>query len=278
MLIDFHTHAFPDKLASRALSTLAAKVRMIPETDGSIGGLLSHMDSCNVKRAVVCNIATNVKQMTNVNNFAVETLKSHGDRLLPLGSVHPEAEKPSEEIERLREAGISGLKLHPDYMGFQIDDAAYDEIFDTAAALGMFILIHAGFDFYSPSKVWAPPEAIRKRLARSPETTLICAHFGGNMMWTEVEEKLLGKNLYIDTSMGSAEGLRREQAARMFGKHDDGKILFASDCPWGNERETFEYVDSLPISDERKEKIFSKNALALLKQTAKNADCPLLDR
>ncbi|MBQ9717660.1 MAG: amidohydrolase family protein [Clostridia bacterium] len=264
MLIDFHTHAFPDKLAERALGTLAVKVRMIPETNGSIAGLLEAMDRCGVDRSVVCNIATNARQMTNVNNFAIETLRMYGDRLTPLGSINPQAERQSEEIERLRNAGIPGLKLHPDYMGYRIDDSVYDEIFDTASELGMFIIIHAGFDVYSPGKVWAPPEAVRKRLEKSPGTTLICAHFGGNMMWTEVEEKLLGRNLYIDTSMGYLEGLSREQASRMLNKHDSDRILFGSDCPWSNPGETFRYVDSLSITDEQKEKIFYRNASELL--------------
>jgi predicted TIM-barrel fold metal-dependent hydrolase len=263
-LIDFHTHAFPDKLAERALGTLAAKVRMTPETDGSIAGLLAHMNNSGVTRSVVCNIATNARQMTKVNDFAIETKNLYADRLTPLGSIHPEAENRSEEIERLHNAGIPGLKLHPDYMGFRIDDCIYDEIFDTSAEMGMFIMIHAGFDVYSPGKVWAPPDAVLNRLARSPKTTLICAHYGGNMMWSEVEEKLLGKNIYIDTSMGSAEGLSREQAVRMFGKHDSDRILFGSDCPWANQKTTFDYLDSLPLSADLKEKIFFKNASKLL--------------
>jgi len=265
MLIDFHTHAFPDKLAERALGSLAARVRMTPETDGSISGLLSCMDHCGVDHAVVCNIATNPRQMNNVNNFAIETLRTYKDRLTPLGSINPAAAGQAEEIERLHQAGIPGLKLHPDYMGFRIDDPIYDTIFDTAAQFGMFIIIHAGFDVYSPAKVWAPPSAVKVRLERSPATTLIGAHFGGNMMWNEAEELLLGKNYYIDTSMGASEGLSPEQAVRMFRKHDSEKILFGSDCPWGNPHTTFEYIDSLSISDDVKENIFYRNALRLLK-------------
>ncbi len=264
MLIDFHTHAFPDKLAERALGVLSAKARMIPDTDGKIDSLLATMERCGVARAVVCNIATNPKQMVNVNNFAIETMRDHGDRLTPLGSINPQAEGKSDEIERLHKAGIAGLKLHPDYMGFSIEDKIYDEIFDTAAQLGMFIITHAGFDVASTAKVWATPDGILKRLARNPKTNLVCAHFGGNMMWTEVEEKLLGKNLYIDTSMGVAEGLSREQASRMLSKHDGERILFGSDCPWSNPRETYEYIDSLDIPEDRKEKIFGKNARILL--------------
>lgn len=264
MLIDFHTHAFPDKLAERALGVLSAKARMVPGTNGTIDSLLAVMDRCGVDRAVVCNIATNPKQMFNVNNFAIETMHNYGDRLTPLGSINPQAERQSEEIERLHNAGIVGLKLHPDYMGFSIEDKIYDEIFDTAAELGMFIITHAGFDVASTAKIWATPDGILKRLARNPKTTFVCAHFGGNMMWTEVEEKLLGKNLYIDTSMGIVEGLSRDQASRMLNKHDGERILFGSDCPWSDPRETYEYIDSLSLSEDRKEKIFSKNARTLL--------------
>ena len=264
MLIDFHTHAFPDKLAERALGTLAAKVRMTPETNGSIAGLLAHMDSCGIDRSVVCNIATNAKQTFNVNQFSIEIQNQYSNRLTALGSIHPQVRNISEEIERLHHAGIPGLKLHPDYMGFRIDDNIYDEIFDTAAGYGMFIIIHSGFDVYSPGKVWAPPDAVLHRLERSPHTSLICAHYGGNMMWSEVEDKLIGKNLWIDTSMGSAEGLSKEQASRMLQKHDSTKILFGSDCPWANQKETFDFVDSLPLSSELKENIFFKNAAYML--------------
>lgn len=83
-------------------------------------------------------------------------------------------------------------------------------------------------------------------------------------MWNEVEDRLLGQNLYIDTSMGYAEGLSREQASRMLNKHDPEKILFGSDCPWSDPHAAAIYMDSLSISDELKERIFYKNAAWLL--------------
>lgn len=264
MLIDFHTHAFPDKLASRAMGSLAPRVGYSPESDGTISGLLSKMELCGVDRSVVCNIATNARQMTNVNNFAIETNRDYGDKLTALGSVHPLAENKSLEIERLHNAGVVGLKLHPDYMGCRIEDEAFDEIFDTAACLHMFIIIHTGFDVYSPHGVMASPDAILTRIARSPRTTLVCAHFGGNMMWNEVYDKLLGKDIYIDTSMGCTEDLDVHMAEKMLLKHDCEKVLFGSDCPWESPARTFSFVDSMSIGDSYKEKIFSENAKRLL--------------
>ena len=99
MLIDFHTHAFPDALASRAMSSLGGRVDFAPTSDGTVSGLIKSMDEDGVDISVVCNIATNPRQNVKVNSFAVETLKTHGDRLVPLGSIHPDYPAPAEEIE-----------------------------------------------------------------------------------------------------------------------------------------------------------------------------------
>lgn len=264
MLIDFHTHAFPDALASRAMSSLGGRVDFAPTTDGTVSGLIKSMDEDGVDISVVCNIATNPRQNVKVNSFAVETLKAHGDRLVPLGSIHPDYPAPAEEIEKLHSAGIKGLKLHPDYMGVMIDDAKFDEIFSLAAEYDMFVLIHAGFDAYSPNKIYAPPDAILNRLSRSPKTKLIAAHFGGNALYKEVSDKLIGKNLWIDTSMGTRYGLDKALAEKMLTRHGSEMILFGSDCPWCSAKDTYGFVSSLALTDELKDNIFSWNAKKLL--------------
>ncbi|MBE6542367.1 MAG: amidohydrolase [Ruminococcaceae bacterium] len=266
MFIDFHTHAFPAAIATRVLASLSAQIHIDPLTDGTAESLINRLDEWKIDRAVVCNIATNPKQTTNVNNYAIETLKNYGERLIPLGSINPEFENKSDEIERIHNAGISGIKIHPDYMHHTIDDPLFDEIFDTAAQLGMFIITHAGFDVYSPDKIWATPDAILNRIKRSPRSTLICAHLGGNMLWDEVEDKLAGQNVYFDTAFVSFDAISQKTAERIIKKHDSNKILFGSDCPWCSSRATADYIDSLDLTEELKEKIFFRNALELLKK------------
>ena len=264
MLIDFHTHAFPEKIAAKALGQLTERANMIPETDGTVNGLLQKMDLWQVDRAVVCNIATNTKQQTSVNDFAFQTRRDHGDRLIPLGSVHPDSDNIAGEIERIHAAGLPGIKLHPDYMMRSIEDPAYAPILDTAAQCGMFVIIHAGFDVYSPNRIYATAEGILTVTARHPKLKLICAHYGNNCLWDTVEAKLAGKNIWIDTSMGCKEGLFPSQAKRILEKHDSDRILFGSDCPWCSVQENVKYIESLGLSAERLDKIFCKNALALL--------------
>ncbi len=264
MLIDFHTHAFPDALAPRAIPSLQEKIKVEPETDGTVSSLISKMDEWGVSRAVICNIATNPRQNAKVNDFAISTLREHGDRLVPLGTINPGLEGISVEMERLKNSGIRGIKIHPDYMEYEIDSPAFDEIFDAAASLGMFIVTHAGFDVCSPEKIWASPDRIVKRIRRSPRTTLVCAHFGGNMLWDEVIDKLCGDKIYIDTSLCTVSKMPKEAATKLLLAHSPDKILFGSDCPWCSSRETFEYIDSLKLSDDLKEKIYYKNAENLI--------------
>jgi len=264
MMIDFHTHAFPDQLAPKALPVLAAKVGYAPFGIGTVSDLIDKMDQDGIGISVVCNIATNPRQQSNVNNFAIETMKKHGNRLICLGSVHPDSENITEELTRLKNAGLPGIKIHPDYMETTIDSPKFDPIFDLCTDLGLFIITHAGFDVYSPHKVHANPDMILRRLQRNPEIRLICAHFGGNMMWDEVEEKLCGKNLWIDTSMGVLEGLTEEQARRIIERHGTDKVLFGTDFPWCSAKTTVSYINSLGLSEEAKEKIFRRNAEKLL--------------
>jgi len=267
MLIDFHTHAFPDKIAVKALAQLAARAKIVPETDGTISDLLKKMDIWHVDKAVVCNIATNPGQQTNVNNFAIETKKAYGDRLIPLGSVHPNSDSISYELQRIHDAGIPGVKLHPDYMHCPLDSAAFTPILDMCADLGLFVIIHAGYDVYSPDKMHATADMILTVLQRHPRLKLVCAHYGNNCMWDDVEEKLVGKPLWIDCSMGCKEGLSPLQAKRILDNHDSDKILFGSDAPWCSPLENINYLQQLDLSPDKLDKLFWKNAAALLDGT-----------
>jgi len=121
-----------------------------------------------------------------------------------------------------------------------------------------------GFDVYSPDKLYANPDMILRRLAKNPEIKLICAHFGGNMVWKEVERKLCGKNLWIDTSMGVIDGLSAEQARRIITSHDSDKVLFGTDSPWCDMKTNIDYIKSLELPADINEKIFHINAENLL--------------
>ena len=162
MLIDFHTHAFPDKLASRAMSKLSYESGgLIPQTDGTLNSLKREMTKDGVDMSVVLCIATNPTQQHNVNNFAIAVNDSPA--FTAFGSVHPDAPDALDELERIKEAGLKGIKLHPEYQKFFVDDEKMKPIYRKISDLGLITSFHAGMD-----QAFTPPyHCTPERLARN---------------------------------------------------------------------------------------------------------------
>lgn len=264
MVIDFHTHCFPDGLAEKALGKLSAIGGIPTHTSGTAADTIRCLDESGVDRAVVCNIATNDRQTTNVNNFAIAL--NENPRLYALGSVNPTSSEDfiDSELKRLQAAGLKGIKVHPDYMGVEIDDARFDPIFERCAAMDLFVVTHAGWDFYSPDKTHATPQGIANVLDKHPSLKLVAAHFGGNRQWDEVESLLIGRRIWLDLSLTEMFALDPTQYRRMIAIHDSDCLLFGSDLPWCDPAKALAYVLGLNLSTELNEKIFAQNALALL--------------
>ncbi len=265
MIIDFHTHSFPDALAPRAISSLAKKnlTGEGPYTDGTASVTERHLRSAGIDRAVVCNIATNAKQEHNVNSFAISLL-SRSDFFSPLGSVHPDSTAKAEELDRLLAAGIHGIKLHPDYVGIEFSDERYAEIFGLLEERDMFITVHAGFDPVSPDHVHTTIDMILSTVKRFPKLKLIGAHMGGYRGSREVLEKIVGTNIYIDTSLSSVRTDEVDNLYEILKNHSPERILFGTDTPWSNPTREIAFVENAPISEKTKGMIFSGNAISLL--------------
>ena len=118
MLVDFHVHAFAEKIAARAIGQIAGKADLIPETDGTAEGLRRRLREWGVDKGVVLPIATKPTQQTIINDWAAQ---QQDDILYCYGSVHPDAPDVLEELERIRQLGLHGIKLHPDFQRFDID-------------------------------------------------------------------------------------------------------------------------------------------------------------
>ena len=194
-IIDFHTHAFPDALAPRAIAQLtinAAASGYTPLTDGTVAGLVASMDRAGIAKSVVCNIATNPRQMKKVNDFAISCMEN--PRLIPLGSVNPEAtpEEIDTELNRLKAAGIPGIKLHPDYMKVEIDSEKFTPILEACAGKNLFVITHAGFDPVEPDHIHCSPDMVLRVMDRHPALKLVVAHTGGFDREREVLDTLCG--------------------------------------------------------------------------------------
>lgn len=270
MLIDFHTHAFPDKIAGSAIFSLSQKAGGLTAlTDGSVHDLSAKMKNWGVDRFVLLNIATKPRQQTNVNNFAIS---QNGGSVVAFGSVHPDSPDVLSELERIAAAGLLGVKFHPEYQGFRIDDKKAYPLYEKCQELGLIMVFHAGKDIGFPDSLAASPSAVKKVLKDFPNSKMVMAHMGGWMMWDEVEELVAGLDGYIDTSFTYGY-ISAKQATRIIKKHGAERVLFGSDCPWASPEQTARFIHSLDLTEQEKQLIFYQNALRLLgEKTAPGRD------
>ena len=262
MLIDFHVHAFPDAVAEKAIPRLSAcSGGVIPAYDGKIASLKSHMLENHVDCAVVLNIATNPHQEKKVNDFAISLL---GDEMLvPFGSVHPESENVLSELERLAEAGVNGIKLHPDYQNFYVDEERMFPIYKKIAALGLITVFHAGIDIGYPTPVHCTPQRLLKVLDLFGEVPVIAAHFGGYMLWEEVTKYLCGTQVYFDTAFSYGK-IPPDFAREIILSHDPNRILLGSDLPWSTAANEERLIHFLQLDAAVTDAILFNNAKRLL--------------
>ncbi|MDR1892953.1 MAG: amidohydrolase family protein [Oscillospiraceae bacterium] len=262
MMIDFHTHCFPDKIVGRAMSALMANSGIVePFTNGSAGDLRRYMREKGIDKSVVLNIATNARQQKNVNDFAIA---GNSDDLIMFGSVHPFAPDALDELRRMAAAGLKGVKFHPDYQEFHADDPAVFPVYALAAELGLITVFHAGVDCGLFCDAHCPPRAVKKILPVFGGAPVVAAHFGGYLRWQEVYDVLAGENVYFDTAF-TASRIPKALAVKMIEKHGADKILFGSDLPWSGAATEAAFLRTLGLDEETAGKILGSNAERLLR-------------
>lgn len=261
MLIDFHTHCFPEKIAEKAVEKLSfASGGLIPYTNGTVTGLKESMAKNSVDISVVLSIATNATQQKNVNDFAAQL--NCDSKLVAFGSVFPDAPDALDELRRIKELGLKGVKLHPDYQGFNVDDPKMKPIYKEISRIGLITVFHAGFDYGFAPPYGATPEKLLKALSwfKSP---VIAAHWGGINCNEGVLDLLCGRDIYFDTSFGYSM-LPRYYAQKIIEKHGTDKILFGTDTPWHTPEMEQRLLDNLGLSKTDADKITHLNAKKLL--------------
>lgn len=261
MIVDFHTHAFSQKVVDKAISSLSKKAALKPYFDGTVDGLKRQMKIDGIDICVILNIVTSPKSQRAVNDFAISV--NDEPEFFGFGSVHPDAPDALYEIDYICDMGLKGIKLHPQYQDFCVDDKKMFKIYEKLAKKGLIVTFHAGDDlgFYG-SENFTPKRFLNVINALSG-AKVVLAHYGSFNMLDDVERLLVGKDIYFDTSY-SYGAMFKDQIQCIIKNHGADRMLFGSDMPWSSfEHEKF-VIECLNLSDEQKEKIFYKNAKELL--------------
>jgi uncharacterized protein len=260
MVIDFHVHCFPDPLASRAMSALTGSSGIAGHLDGTVSDLKKSMRRAGIDLSVVLSIATKPSQTQPVNSWAAEI---QDESVIALGSLHPGYEGWREEIQRMRELGLKGVKLHPDYQQFYVDDEKVFPIYEELMLSDLLILFHAGIDVGLPHPCHCPPERLARVTQAFPAARIVAAHMGGYLSWDAVEEHLVGSPLFFDTSYGLGY-MEDSQFLRILAAHGPDRVLFGTDSPWDDQAIQKARVENLELPAETRAAILGGNACRLL--------------
>ncbi len=259
-IIDFHTHAFPDELAEKAMSVLELEGDVKAHLDGRVDSLISSMDRCGIEKSIVCSIATKPSQFEPILEWSQ---KIRSERIIPFPSLHPDDPEALLKIDSIKNEGFKGIKFHPYYQDFLVDEEKLFPIYEKISACGLMIVMHTGFDFAFERKRIADPERILRVKETFPELRLITTHFGAWDDWDEVEKHLLGKDIYMEISF-SLEFLNKERAISIISKHPVEYILFGTDSPWTDQGKTLALFKKLGVGQDTEEHILKINADRLL--------------
>jgi len=198
MIIDFHTHVFPDKIAERTIDILSSKSGFAACYNGSISGLVGEMERGCVDVAVTLPVLTNPAQFESVLRFALsinESFKDKEKRLISFAGMHPKCDDIDGKMRLIKESGFLGVKIHPDYQDTFIDDEGYIKILQNAKELDLIVVTHSGVDAgYRDMPVRCTPERVKKVIRKVEHPKFVLAHFGANEMPNEVFDLLCGEN------------------------------------------------------------------------------------
>ncbi len=276
MIIDFHAHTFPDKIAAAAVSKLERMAHARSFADGTRNGLLRAMAEADVTHAVVLPVATNPLKCSSMNDTSHALDGSNN--LTYFAAIHPDAPDWHEELGRAKAMGFMGVKIHPVYQNVAIDDPRFVRILARCGELGLIVVMHGGADIGFPGVEKCSPAMLRRALDQAGPVTLIAAHMGGWRNWQEVPEHLLDTSAYLDTAytLGAIAPfddhyapeelpmLADERFCELVRLFRSKRILFGTDSPWDDMRTCVTRIKGLPLDEQAKQNIFCNNARKLL--------------
>ena len=267
MMIDCHTHIFPDRIAPKVLKQNRLELCLEPYGLCTTKDLFEYMDAAGIDYAVAFGVAPEARLVKPTNDWLVA--QSHR-RLLLFGTVTPDYEDWESEIDRLKAAGVVGVKFNPLYQRIVPDDRIMYPMYEKLKQERMFVYFHSGKggNQRESSQVRATPARLRRVVDDHPGLKLICAHLGGNDMLEDVLQYLVGTDVYLDTSYTpSCKVLDSVEVTNLIKRHGTDRVLYATDYPWAKQGKDhgweYQWLLGLDLPEADKELILGQNARRL---------------
>lgn len=260
-IIDFHAHAFPDALAGHAIRTLEAETDAVKaRLSGRIDALIHSMDQAGIVASLICSIATRPKQFQPILDWSCRIAS---DRIIPLASVHPEDPERFAHIAAVKAAGLIGIKLHPYYQRFVLDDPAIIDLLKCARDQELMVVCHTGYDVAFPRERLANPARVARVIESVEGLCFIATHLGAWEDWQDADRILGDLPLYRETSFALG-WMPDDEARALIDSIPDGYLMFGTDSPWADQSAEVRKFKALGLPPARERAMLYHNADRLL--------------
>lgn len=260
LIIDAHTHVWPDKIAEIALTSNPVP-GLEPRGDGTVSGLDAAMDEHGIHSSCCLAIANESRHVESVNRFAAGLAS---DRRYPVGTVHVEL-SVEENMASLRRHGIKTVKLHPLFQNFGLDDPRLYSILEAFVAEDIAVITHVGAGGDARTNALSSPKMIADIAQQFPELTLMACHFGGYKLLDDAEELLSGVDVVLETSWPpTLTLLQPDRVRRLIQNHGAERVIFGSDWPMTNPGDEIKAIQQLGLTDEETRMVLGTNLARLL--------------
>lgn len=277
MIIDFHTHLFPESICSgrecycQSEPAFDLLYRSHTSRLVSTPELLAAMDEHGIDRSVVFGFPwRSVELFRRHNDFIMNAVQRHPDRLIGFGCFDPGSREAAKEAERCLDGGLAGIGELAFYQS-GIENENLDQlapIMNLCRERGRPVLIHTnepvGHDY--PGKTPNTLAQIYRMVERFPANAIVLAHWGGGLFFfsllkKDVKHKL--QNVYFDTA---ASPFLYDTAIYRIAIQVAGidKILFGSDFPLIPPARYLKELQAAGLSDAERQQLCGTNARRLL--------------
>ena len=258
-IIDIHTHIYPDDIAKKATESVKQFYEIGgSDMDGTVSMLLSRGKQAGIDRFVVLPVAIRPDKAKNINDFILEQTQAHPE-LVGFGTVHAAMDGLTDEVQRILELGLRGIKMHPDSQRFPIDDIRLYPMYEAIQGR-LPVMLHMGDHRYD----YSHPIRLRRILDQFPRLQAIAAHFGGHTMYAQACDILKDTQCILDVS-SALMMMQPGDAEKYINIYGAERMAFGTDYPMWDPVTEVTRFRQLRLHPEQLEQIAYKTAATLLK-------------
>jgi predicted TIM-barrel fold metal-dependent hydrolase len=277
MIIDFHTHIFPQEIRHKRESFFSGEraFKLLYESPKSklVGAesLIESMDQYGVDHAVVFGFPWQSMEICRRHNdYILKAVHRNPHRLSGFGCVDPFGTGAAKEVERCLGAGLKGVGELAFYRS-GIDEASLDRLTPIMALCQtkqLPVMIHTNepVGHHYPGKTPNTLHQIYQLAKRFPDNRIVLAHWGGGIFFYQLLKKEVRQslqNIYYDTA--ASPFLYRPDiwclASALAGAD---KILLGTDYPLLGPQRYLKEIDACGLGAAERAKIVGGNAALLL--------------